>query len=227
MLHSSFRRIISYSSAILCISACIADLALIYIFGEQIPGFNQLKSTLSSLGVSSSPVSRAVTVWSVTLGIIFVFFAVGFRETFHTYGKQINKASLLIVLYGLGEGVASGVFRIDIINGELTDMAVLHELFGGIGVISLLLLPLIMRKIFTTFSSPLFFRFSGIVFAMGFISTLLFIFRLEYFADSFLYKYSGVCQRIFLLNYYIYFTVIAIMMIQKINRLRQIRNKRI
>jgi len=225
MLHSSFRRIISYSSALLCITACIADLYSIYFFGKRIPGFNQLKSTLSSLGVSTSPVAGAVTVWSIALGIIFVFFAIGFRETFHTYGKQINKASWLIILYGLGENVASGIFRADEVNGKLTNLAYLHDFLGGIGVVALLLLPFVMRKIFSTFSFPIFFRYSGIVSAAGLLSTLLFSFRLEYFAGSFLYNYSGLWQRIFLLNYYTYFIVIAIMMIQKINRLRQIRNK--
>jgi hypothetical protein len=225
MLHSSLRRTLSYSSALLCVAACIADLILIYIFGKQIPDFNQLKSTLSSLGVSSSPVANVVTVWSVMLGIIFVLFAIGFRATFHTYGQLINKASWLIVIYGLGEGVASGLFRADEINGELTGIAYLHDFMGGIGVVGLLILPFVMRRVFSAFSFPVFYRFSGIVSVVGLLSTLLFSFRLEYFAGSFLYNYSGLWQRIFLINYYAYFTVIAILMIQKINRLRQIRNK--
>lgn len=227
MLHSSFRRAISYSSAILCIAACIADLVLIYIFGKQIPGFNQLKSTLSSLGVSTSPVAGAVTIWSVTLGIILVFFAFGFRETFHTHGQQIKKASWLIILYGLGENVASGIFRADEVNGKLTALAYLHDFLGGIGVVALLILPFVMRRIFSSFSYPVFFRYTGVVSAFGLLSTLLFSFRLEYFAGSILYNYSGLWQRIFLLTYYTYFILIAIMMIQKINRLRQIRNKSI
>jgi len=227
MLNSSFKKIISYSSAILCVTACIADLVLIYFFGKQIPGFNQLNSTLSSLGISSSPVAGAVTIWSVTLGVIFLFFAFGFRATFHTYGKQINKAAWLIVLYGLGENIASGIFRAERINGKLTDMAIVHDILGGIGIVAVLLLPLILRKIFTQFSYPIFFRFSGIVFALGLISTLLFSFRIEYFAGSFLYNYSGLWQRIFLINIYIYFSIIAFMMIQGVSRLHQIKNKSI
>jgi hypothetical protein len=130
-------------------------------------------------------------------------------------------------LYGLGENVASGIFRADEVNGKLTNLAYLHDFLGGIGVIALLLLPLVMRKIFSSFSFPIFFRFSGIVSVVGFLSTILFSFRLEYFAGSFLYNYSGLWQRIFLLNYYTYFIIISIMMVQKINRLRQIRNKSI
>lgn len=224
MPDSSFKRVVYYTSAILCITACVTDLVLIYIFGNQIPGYNQLTSTLSSLGVSISPVADEVTVWSVVLGIIFVFFAFGFREVFPTPGNETRIAFWLITLYGLGECIASGIFRADSLNGKLTDMAIVHDLLGGIGIIALLLLPLVMRKIFSGFSFPLFFRISGIVFALGLVSMLLFSFRLEYFAGTFLYSYSGLWQRIFLLNYYFYFTVIAIMMIQKINRLRRIRN---
>ncbi len=220
MQHSLYKRIISYSSAILCITACAADLILIYVLGKQIPGFNQLTHTLSSLGVSGSPVAGIVSIWSVILGVVFVFFAFGFRNTFRAYGKQINKVFWLIILYGLGEGVASGIFRIDILNGRLTNMAVLHEFLGGIGVTALLLLPLVMRTIFTAFSYPLFFRFSGIVFALGLISIFLFSFRLEYFAGSFLYKYCGVWQRIFLVNSYVYLTVIAFKVMRGTNQIK-------
>ena len=68
------RKILIYSSAILCMGGCIADLVLIYIFGKQIPGYNQLSHTLSSLGISSSPVAHEVTIWLVVLGFIFIFF---------------------------------------------------------------------------------------------------------------------------------------------------------
>ena len=223
----SFRKAFTYSPAILCIAACITDLILIYMFGKQIPGYNHIKDSLSSLGVSTSPVAGAVTVWSVVLGIVFVFFAFGFRKTFDKYGKQVKTASWLIVSYGLGEGVASGIFRADTINGELTRMAYLHDLLGGIGVVALLILPFVMRKIFTAFASPVFYRFSGIVSAIGLLSIFLFSFRLDYFADSMLHDYSGLWQRIFLVNYYGYFIVIAVMMIQKIQRLSRIRNKSI
>ena len=227
MLHSSFRKIIMYSSAMLCIAACVADLILIYTFGKQIPGYNHVKDSLSSVWVSGSPVAVAVTVWSVVLGTIFVFFAFGFRKTFNKYGKQVKTASWLIILYGLGEGVASGIFRADTVNGKLTSLAYLHDLLGGIGVVALLILPFVMRKIFTAFASPVFYRFSGIVSAIGLFSIFLFSFRLDYFADSMLHDYSGLWQRIFLVNYYGYFIVIAVMMIQKIQRLSRIRNKSI
>jgi hypothetical protein len=220
MTQSVFKKTFSNAAAMLCIAACIADVVLIYIFGNQIPGYNQLTSTLSSLGISTSPVAREVTVWSVTLGLIFIVFAYGFLQVFRKYGKETRMVFWLILLYGMGENIASGIFRADRINGELTNLAILHDLLGGIGVIALLLLPLVMQRIFTQFSFPLFYRYSRMAWLVGIIAIVLFSFRLNYFTGSFLHTYSGVWQRIFLINYYIYFTVMAAMVIRENNSLQ-------
>lgn len=215
MNHSSFNKNITFASAILCIIGCFTDLVLIFIFGNQIPGFNQLTSTLSSLGISTSPVAGEVTVWSVILGIIFIFYAIGFRLAFQKFGKAVVVATWLIIFYALGENIASGIFRADSINGKLTTLAYLHDVLGGIGVASLLILPYVMQKIFTRFSYPLFNRYSRLAWLVGIIATIFFSFRLEYFSGTFLYTYSGLWQRIFLVDYYIYFVVIAFMIMRE------------
>ncbi len=214
-MNSSVKKSLIAASGILTIAACIADMAMIYAFGKQIPGYNQLTDSLSSLGISESPVASQVCVWSVTLGIVFILFAIGFRSVFSGYGKNARIASWLIILYGLGECVASGVFRADTINGQLTSQALVHDLLGGIGVTALILLPLVLMRIFTRELSPAFYRFSQIAFVIGLTSTLLFAFRINYFRDTFLHIYSGVWQRIFLVNFYAYFITLAIIMINK------------
>jgi hypothetical protein len=215
MNHSSFKKFFSYASAILCIAACFTDLVLIYIFGNQIPGFNQLTSTLSSLGISTSPVADEVTVWSIIMGLLLILFAFGFRIVFQKSGKETVYVFWLILFYALGENIASGVFRADSINGKLTTLAYIHDVLGGIGVTALLLLPFVIQKIFTKFSFPLFNRYSRIAWLVGIIATIFFSFRLEYFAGTFLYNYSGLWQRIFLIDYYIYFIVIAFMIMKE------------
>ncbi len=220
MTNPSFKKTLSKTSAILCIIACITDLILINIFGNQIPGYSQFTNSLSELGISSSPVAVDVTVWAIVLGIIFIFFAFGFRQVFEKYGKETRIAFWLIILYGLGENIASGIFRADTINGELTTLAYLHDALGGIGVTALLLLPYFMQKTFTKFSFPLFNRYSRIAWLVGIIATILFSFRLAYFSGTFLYNYSGLWQRIFLVDYYIYFIVIAFMTIKEAGLIR-------
>lgn len=208
------KKTLIYSSALLCIAGCIADFILIYIFGNQIPGYSQLSSTLSTLGISSSPVADQVTVWSVVLGIILIYFAFGFRKL---YGKETRITAWLIAIYGFGEGIASGIFRADTINGKLTDLGILHDILGGIGVAAILLFPWVMMKTFMLNSSRSFYRFSAVAGVIGLLSTLSFGFRLDYFNGTFMHAYIGLWQRIFLADYYVYFFVIAFMMLKKIN----------
>ncbi len=222
MYPSISARALTITSAVLCIIACMSDLVLISVFGSRIPGYNQLTNTLSSLGDSDSPVATLVTVWSLVLGIIFVFFAFGFRQAFISLGGKTKKAFWLIILYGLGENIASGIFRADRINGKLTDMALLHDFLGGVGVVALLLLPFVMQKIFSRFSFPLFSRLSGLTGLVGIISTALFSFRIHYFENTFLHTYCGLWQRIFLVNFYLYFVVIAIKMLKEAKHTRTI-----
>ncbi|MFZ4707220.1 MAG: DUF998 domain-containing protein [Bacteroidales bacterium] len=222
MPHQFVRRIILTCTALVCVIGCITDLVLLYTFGKQIPGYSQLTNSISSLGVTASPVSEAVMLWSVALGIIFIVFGFGFREIFKNHGRVTQHIFWLILIYGIGEGIASGVFKDDYINGALTKIAIVHDLLGGVGVVALLLLPLSVMKIFTYELSPGIFRLSQIVLAVGLISTILFSFRIDYFENTFLNTYSGIWQRTFLVNYYVYFTSIAFQMVKE-NNSKQIR----
>ncbi len=218
MLNPYLKKVLLTSAAILCTAGCGTDLVLLYVFGRQIPGYCQLTSSISKLGVSSSPVAGTVMVWSVILGFIFVLFALAYREAYAEHGKNSRKVSWLLITYGLGEGVASGVFKADLVNGTLTRLAIVHDILGGIGIVALLLLPLLMRKMFPKVSSPAFYRFSGIILFTGLLSIVLFSFRLDYFQNTFLNTYSGTWQRTFLIDYYLYFSVLSFMMIRKIHK---------
>ncbi len=212
----AFKKISLVSAGLLFIAACITDLALLYYGGKQIPGYNQLTSSISVLGASGSPVSRLMSVWSVILGIFFVLFGIEFRVVFDSSPKEVRQASFLIILYGLGEGVASGIFKFDHVVGTFNLSALVHNILGGIGVISLLLLPFVMKKIFSVASYPTFHHISNLIWLIGIVAILFFTFRIDYFNNTFLNTYKGLWQRIFLVNYYVYFCVISILMIQKI-----------
>lgn len=200
-------------AAILCIAGCLADLVLIYYFGSQIPGYNPMKSSISSLGESGSPVSIQVTYWSVALGFIFIFFGYGIYLYNGTQSRYSRLAFLLIAVYSLGDCIASGIFRPDHINGELSNSAIIHNAMGGIGVTSLLLFTRVMKKLFTRESHPYFFYYSSLVFFTGLAALILFSFRIDYFSGTLIYACSGLWQRIFLINYYLYFSTIAVLML--------------
>ena len=202
-------------SAQTCIIACITDVVLLFVFGEYFPGYSQLKDTISHLGSTTSPVSTLISTWSVLLGIIFIAFGIAFKNEFANKGKISGLASWLIILYGIGEGIGSGIFKADQIANLPTTSGIIHEIFGAIGVISVLILPLIAPKVMPKEEKASFQLISKIVFVLGFILLLLFVLRFSNYKASFLFIYKGLWQRLFLFNIYFYLSTTAIIMIRR------------
>jgi hypothetical protein len=204
-----------YVSAIICIAVCIGEFVALFVLGSFYPGFNHLKDTMSSLGASNSPVSNEISTWWVIMGILFIFFATGLRKAFSEKGLYSKIASWLIILYGFGEGVGSGAFKADHIANSLKTSAVIHDTLGGIGVTAVLILPLIMQKVITKNEMPVFYRMSKIVFIAGIVTVCLFLFRYSSDENNFFTLYKGLWQRLFMLNTYLYFSSIALIMIKQ------------
>ncbi len=72
----------------ICITACLADLLILYTLGKKFPGYNQATDTLSRLGASVSPVSSVVSYWWVILGIVFILFGIGFAVRYRRRGSR-------------------------------------------------------------------------------------------------------------------------------------------
>jgi hypothetical protein len=208
---SSYKKVIIRISAVICILFCIGDITLMFFFSKRFPGYSQLTDTISSLGTTSSPVGNLFSVWWVIMGFGFIFFSTGFGLANKNYGKYAKIAAWLIALYGFGEGLGSGLFRADHIGNSLTTSAIIHDIFGGVGVAALLFLPLVMQKIFTKKSQRALHIFFGIIFYLGIITWILFLFR--YVENTSLSLYKGLWQRLSLINYYLLFIVIAIRML--------------
>ncbi len=201
-------------SVIACYVACVGDFVVLFIFGNQYPGYSQLYNTMSSLGASASPVSLIVSTWWVILGLLFVMFAFGFRQAFSPTNKYVILAFWLIIMYGLGEGLGSGLFKADHQNGKLTTSAIIHDILGGIGVAAILLLPLIMQKIIPRSTNHGFHLLSKLILIIGLVLLLLFTLR---FADNEaieLVRLKGLWQRLFVFVYYVYLLIIGAIMVR-------------
>jgi hypothetical protein len=197
----------------LCIAACIGDLLVLYILGMKFPGYSQATDTISSLGATTSPVSNLASAWWVVIGIIFTAFAAGFYAEFRESGRNAIIAGILIAIYGIGEGMGSGLFKVSHSGAALTVATIIHDAVGGIGIIAVLALPLVIRKVFSREKNHSFYVFSGVIFYIGILSSLLFLSR--YTGDNILHHYRGIWQRMTLINTYIYFIVVSIMMLRR------------
>ena len=213
---SKNEKIILISSAG-CIAACIGEFVFLFVLGAHYPGYNHLKDTMSQLGTSASPVSSIISAWWIIMGFIFIFYGTGFYKAFLQKSNKVKLASLIIMLYGFGEGIGSGLFKANRISEGIPISAIIHDTLGGIGVLGILALPLIMQKIIKKADNPVFYRFSGIMFVTGIFTILLFLCRYLPDNDNFFTIYKGLWQRLFMLNTYLYLTVLAILTIKNKN----------
>ncbi|MCC9018410.1 DUF998 domain-containing protein [Flavobacterium lipolyticum] len=200
------------AAAVMCIITCISDFVVLFVLGSCYQGYSQLRNTISSLGATISPVSKLISAWWILIGIVFVFFGVFFRKAFEKDGRYVKLASLLIVMYGLGEGIGSGLFKADSINGKRTFSFLLHDIVGGIGIIAAVLLPLVMCSVISKEDNSPFYCFSWIVFIIGSITLLCFGIRFPSEAGDLIASCKGLWQRLFLLNLYVYFIAISVIM---------------
>jgi hypothetical membrane protein len=209
------RKVVVLSGAFAFIAGCIGDFLSLLILGSEYPGYSQLHDTMSSLGSSFSPVSDIISLWWIILGILMIMFAFGFRAAYSPGDKYVKIAFWLLILYGLGEGLGSGLFKADRVSGSYTTSFIVHDILGGAGVIAILILPLIVQKIKPFFSSIGFIRFSRITIILGILFLILFSFRFVGNGNNLLARYKGLWQRLFILNSYIYISFIAFRMIRK------------
>lgn len=211
----TYRKLLIWIAAIACFIACIGDFWVTYVLGEYKPGYSQLHNTMSLLGVSTSPVSEIISLWWIILGLFMILFAFGFGKAFGYNRLPVQVGTWLIILYGLGEGIGSGIFKDDLVNNSATLSSTTHEIFGGIGTVAILVLPYAMKLIIPKATNPDFHTLSLIVFMLGLVFLVLFLFRLIPYQSNDLLLYKGLWQRLFVLDYYIYLMVIAVIMIKR------------
>ena len=202
-------------AAITGIVACISDFTVLIILGTYYPYYNHFKNTMSALGASTSPVSGLISVLWIILGFLFIIFGMGLKIAFRNKGRAAQLASWSVILYGIGEGIGSGVFKADHIGKIFTLSAYIHNFLGAIGIISILVLPLFMLKIIPGSEKRFFKLISWIVFGLCMVMMVLFTFRFSYNQNSILAIYKGLWQRLFVLFIYIYLIIIAGFMLQK------------
>jgi len=209
------RKLFIYVACIACIIACVGDFAVMYIYDEYYPGYSQIFNSISSLGASDSPVSFQISTWWVILGFLMIIFAIGFRIAFSVDNKYVKVASWLIIIYGIGEGFGSGLFKADYVNNVITTSAKIHDTLGGIGIFAVFIFMLISQKIFTKALYPRIYKFSWIIFISGILILVLFSFRFSDSENNIIKLYKGLWQRLLVLDIYLYFLVIVYLMFKR------------
>jgi Protein of unknown function (DUF998) len=195
-------------AAACCFIACIGDFTVTFLIGYFYRGYNFLTQSESYLGNADSPVAIYMSTWGVIFSLLFIVYAFALRKTIFSKGSWQLVGVWLIVIYGLGEGVGSGLFPYNHISNELTLSGKLHSIFSAIGDLAMVLLPFVILKIFP---KQLFPKLNFYAWFAGISGPVLIIIFL--LARQNIIPMKGLWQRLFLLDYYLLMMAVAVIML--------------
>lgn len=212
---STSSRLFIQVSALSCLLATTGDFVIMGLAGSRYPGYRMLHDTESMLGATASPVAVITSVWWVILGFLLVIYGLGFRIAYHPKRKETLWASWLIIIYGIGEGMGSGIFPANYVDGNLTLSGKVHDALGGLGIAGMFILPLLVRRIIPRKRHPVLYEAAIPVIVFGLIALILFsIAKLKSHPVEFITTWKGLWQRLLTLNFYLYIDLLAIIMLR-------------
>lgn len=197
-------------TAVCCFVACAGDFAVTFIIGFIYKNYDSLNQSESYLGTADSPVAAYMNTWEVILSILVVLYAYGLQRTIFNKGFWQHVAVWLIVLYGLGEGIGSGLFPYEHAGSALALTGILHLLFSTIGVVAIAVLSFVLLKVFPKKVYPRLYAFTHFVAFSGLAFIILFL-----LAKMQVIPLRGLWQRMFILDYYSLLIVVAVEMLRK------------
>jgi len=202
-------------SAAIGIAACLGDLYLTYLLGTWYPGFKQSFQPMSDLGHEGSPVAAIASIWWVIMGLMFVVFGYGFHKAFLNHGKSAKRAAWMLALYGIGEGLGSGLIAGTPGKSFQTPGSIIHNLLGGVGVVAAFLLPFIIMKIYSVRRRPALYWYSWFTTVTGMSFFVLFSIATFYHPEGSWISCLGLWQRLFMLMYYLFFICLGLLMLTR------------
>ncbi len=200
-------------SAVTCLVATVGDFTVMGIAGSIYPNYRMFHDTESMLGATASPVATLTSTWWIVLGFLFVIYGAGFRTAYRNAGSTALAASWLIILYGVGEGMGSGIFPANYVNGNLTFTGKIHDAFGGLAIAGMFILPLLVRRIIPREKHPALYKSAWPIIIFGLIALILFsISKLKSHPVEFITTWKGLWQRLLTFNFYVYLDFVAVVM---------------
>jgi len=209
----SYRKLFITTASLSGIAACLVDSISMFILGREIKGYSILHNAMSAMGRPNSPVDHRIDLWWVLMGILFLIFGLGIRWAFSDQKKWGMAASVLIMLYGIGEGLGSALFPEDKGGAMHSFNGILHNLLGSVGIVSITIFILVMAKLIPEYK-----KFSIVAFLIGIISIVFFL--TGHFwgnPNNFFVLTKGLWQRIYVWDYYIFVIAVAIKIISDKN----------
>lgn len=179
--------------------AVIGDFLVCYILALFYPRYNHTKQVMSVLGCSNSPVRKVYNLWLVILGVFMIFFGVSLYVRYEDVSKPLAIMAMnILVLYGIGGCILSGIFSVSETKGMETVAERVHGIAAGVGFMSLAFMPLIVSLLYFKLNRMVIGISSIAVFVLTIVLFIVFVMsEKERFTGTVIGK-SGLWQRLLL-----------------------------
>jgi hypothetical membrane protein len=194
------------------------DFIIVYILARFCPKYTHVKDVMSILGNKNSPVHKIYNVWLILFGIIIIIFGFSIYLQYKDISNKLSITILIImVLYGIGGCILSGIFSVNESRNIETIHSKIHGIGTGIGFMLLAFIPLFMGLLLKNIQNILFGNLSIIMFIICFGLFVIFILSEKEQFQGKIIGYSGLWQRVLLGSMYIPLILLCIINIIKIN----------
>jgi hypothetical protein len=211
-LEGARRTLMIRISTVIGILACVGDFCMIYLLALRYPGYSHFLQAVSDLEHQGSPVARIASVGWIIMGVMFIIFGYGCYKAFLPYGKRAKTAGWMLAMYGLGEGIGSGLVPGSPGKYFQTPNGIFHSFLGGVGVLGAMLLPFIIIKLFNASKSSGLYWYSWFTTVAGMFFFILFSISNFYRPEGSWISLLGLWQRLYMLMYFLFFIYIAALM---------------
>jgi hypothetical protein len=199
--------------AIAGLAACIGDVIVPLVLGWRVEGYSHLRQVQSELGAAGSPVAWWVNAWWIAFGVLMVLLAAGVECTWGARGLWAHVLAGQVLVVGVILGIGAGLFPMDLPGAERTLAGRLHETFGGLGFLAMLMIPVVVWVAFPE-AERLALRVLAVVAGVaGLVSLVLFV-RAPLASAASPLRLSGLWQRTLLGSYYVLLCWLAVEMLR-------------
>jgi hypothetical protein len=210
-MNSQSKGIEFWLGIVACWLVCVGDFIVNFILGLNLAGYNALIQTQSFLGRAGTSTAPYVAIWGVFFSLLFWLFARSWYGFFSKKTKTVAFSTGLLVLYGLGEGLGSGLVHFSQINGHSTISGLIHQAFSMSADVGLFIFPFFVLRLFPE-RHPGLPLLTWIVVLLGLALNICFLLG-KYFGISYGFlSLSGLLQRLFLADYYLYLLILTLQM---------------
>ncbi len=182
---------------------CAGEILVPYFLGKRIQNYSSLHTVMSAVGAKENGIlSILYRSWLIIFG---TFTSILFYQLRGMYDYGSYKASIIIVIcFALLGCVLCGIFPSEMTKDFSSTSAKIHAVAVVIAFFALMFVPLLLRKIYIINNN----RIGNIMSIIAFlISIAIFILQVvserERFSTTFI-GYTGLWQRLYLINLYFY-----------------------